>query len=277
MRADEERLGQVFVNLVHNAVKFSPDGGEVASRSARATGSWSPSSTTGSGSPRPTGPGSSSASTRPTGRGRAAAARASASRSPGTSSRATAADPRRVRGGPRLDVHVHAPARPRDRRGDRSRPHRSAPERGAMARLLVATLNILNLADRWDERLPLLLADMAALQPDLSASRRSSTRSSRTGCSARPARGATRPSAAGPAGRSTATACSSRRRSPRRRSSGLTSAAGGAPHAPSRLLGRLAARVRCRPSPPRPGGRGRARRRSTRSCVAGRLARPPMR
>ena len=36
-----------------------------------------------------------------------------------------------------------------------------------MDRLLVATLNILNLADRWEERLPLLLADFAALQPDL--------------------------------------------------------------------------------------------------------------
>lgn len=36
-----------------------------------------------------------------------------------------------------------------------------------MDRLRVATLNILNLADRWSERLPLLLADMAALQPDL--------------------------------------------------------------------------------------------------------------
>lgn len=36
-----------------------------------------------------------------------------------------------------------------------------------MERLLVGTLNILNLADRWGERLPLLLADMAALQPDL--------------------------------------------------------------------------------------------------------------
>jgi endonuclease/exonuclease/phosphatase family metal-dependent hydrolase len=34
-------------------------------------------------------------------------------------------------------------------------------------RLHVATLNILNLADRWVERLPLILADMAALQPDL--------------------------------------------------------------------------------------------------------------
>ena len=33
--------------------------------------------------------------------------------------------------------------------------------------LHVATLNIRNLSDRWDERLPLLLADMAALQPDL--------------------------------------------------------------------------------------------------------------
>lgn len=36
-----------------------------------------------------------------------------------------------------------------------------------MDRLLVATLNILNLADRWPQRLPLLLADMSALQPDL--------------------------------------------------------------------------------------------------------------
>ena len=36
-----------------------------------------------------------------------------------------------------------------------------------MADLHVATLNIRNLADRWDERLPLILADMAALQPDV--------------------------------------------------------------------------------------------------------------
>jgi endonuclease/exonuclease/phosphatase family metal-dependent hydrolase len=36
-----------------------------------------------------------------------------------------------------------------------------------MDRLHVATLNILNLADRWPERLPLILADMAALEPDV--------------------------------------------------------------------------------------------------------------
>lgn len=36
-----------------------------------------------------------------------------------------------------------------------------------MDRLHVATLNILNLADRWHERLPLILADMAALQPEI--------------------------------------------------------------------------------------------------------------
>ena len=34
-------------------------------------------------------------------------------------------------------------------------------------RLRVATLNIRNLADRWEERLPLLLADTAALRPDI--------------------------------------------------------------------------------------------------------------
>jgi endonuclease/exonuclease/phosphatase family metal-dependent hydrolase len=37
----------------------------------------------------------------------------------------------------------------------------------ADATLLVATLNLRNIADRWGERIPLLLADMAALQPDL--------------------------------------------------------------------------------------------------------------
>jgi two-component system phosphate regulon sensor histidine kinase PhoR len=32
VRGEEQRIGQVLVNLVHNAVKFSPDGGEVAIR-----------------------------------------------------------------------------------------------------------------------------------------------------------------------------------------------------------------------------------------------------
>jgi endonuclease/exonuclease/phosphatase family metal-dependent hydrolase len=35
--------------------------------------------------------------------------------------------------------------------------------------LHVATINIRNLMDRWEERLPLLLADFAALQPDVCA------------------------------------------------------------------------------------------------------------
>src|SRR3954470_2032423 len=49
-------------------------------------------------------------------------------------------------------------------------PPRGAPvaERaGRDGALLVATLNLRNIADRWSERLPLLLADMAALQPDV--------------------------------------------------------------------------------------------------------------
>jgi endonuclease/exonuclease/phosphatase family metal-dependent hydrolase len=43
----------------------------------------------------------------------------------------------------------------------------SSIEGGIVDRLLVATLNILHFVDRWPERLPLLLADMAALQPDI--------------------------------------------------------------------------------------------------------------
>jgi endonuclease/exonuclease/phosphatase family metal-dependent hydrolase len=42
-----------------------------------------------------------------------------------------------------------------------------SPGSGRQPELLVATLNLRNVADRWPERIPLLLADMAALQPDL--------------------------------------------------------------------------------------------------------------
>jgi endonuclease/exonuclease/phosphatase family metal-dependent hydrolase len=44
-------------------------------------------------------------------------------------------------------------------------PGRGNPSDGTA--ILVATLNLRNIADRWPERIPLLLADMAALQPDL--------------------------------------------------------------------------------------------------------------
>ena len=95
---------------------------------------------------------------------------------------------------------------------DRPAPgrHRRPIEEDRMDRLHVATLNIRNLADRWAERLPLLLADMAALQPDLiglqevvyvdaaGPPHRGGGRGARTGSCA-----------AGPAGPSTATACSS--------------------------------------------------------------------
>ena len=77
---------------------------------------------------------------------------------------------------------------------------------GAMDRLHVATLNILNLADRWDERLPLILADMAALQPDVLGLQEVGVRPPAGPADRRGRRRALRDRrAAGPAGRSTAT------------------------------------------------------------------------
>ena len=92
VRGDEARLGQVFVNLVHNAIKFSPDGGEVRV-SVRPNGGDVVCAVIdhGSASRRPTGPGSSNGSTRPIAPASAAAGPDSACRSPGTSSRVTGA------------------------------------------------------------------------------------------------------------------------------------------------------------------------------------------
>ena len=86
-----------------------------------------------------------------------------------------------------------------------------------MDRLHVATLNIRNLADRWFERLPLLLADMAALQPDLLGLQEVVYPMQQDRLLGAAGRAATASSAAGRAGRSTATACSSGSRSPRPR------------------------------------------------------------
>ena len=170
VRADEDRIGQVFVNLVHNAVKFSPDGGEVIVRVRHVDDVLAASvEDHGVGIPRAAQARiferfykADRSRARPRRRGRRPgpvdrAPHRRAARRPGHAP---------VRGGARVDVHVHDPAR---RTGGHRRP-RCPPllaDRRLMDRLHVATLNILNLADRWYERLPLLLADFAALQPDL--------------------------------------------------------------------------------------------------------------
>src|SRR5688500_7537428 len=111
-------------------------------------------------SPRATRRASSSASSRRIGRAPPAAARASASRSRATSSRGTgarfASNP--TRAGERRSASP-SPSRTRSPMWQRGCPVAEA--------LHVATLNLRNIADRWPERIPLLLADMAALQPDL--------------------------------------------------------------------------------------------------------------
>src|SRR5258708_1196095 len=115
--------------------------------------------------------GSSSASTRPTGLGRQVAARASDWPSHVMSWKATEARfaliPTRAgercsRSRSRSRTH---PRRPFPR-WPREPPVADSPAAGG-APLHVATLNLRNIADRWPERIPLLIADMAALQPDL--------------------------------------------------------------------------------------------------------------
>ena len=105
----------------------------------------------------------------------------------------------RVRGGRRVDVLVRA-ADPRRRR---------VGTLSAVARLHVATLNIRNLADRWDERLPLLLADMAALQPDVLGLQEVVYPLQQDRLIGAAGEGRYESFRAGPAGRSTATRCSS--------------------------------------------------------------------
>ena len=92
-----------------------------------------------------------------------------------------------------------------------------------MDELHVATLNIRNLADRWSERLGLLLADMSALQPDLLGLQEVVYPMQQDRLIGAAGEGSYDALRAGPAGPSTATACSSARRSRRRRSTGSSS------------------------------------------------------
>ena len=93
VRGDEERLDQLLMNLLHNAIKFSPQGGTVTiTTDELPTASSSPSPTTAWASRRRTRTASSSATTRWTAPVSAAwGAPASGWPSPGTSPRRTAA------------------------------------------------------------------------------------------------------------------------------------------------------------------------------------------
>ena len=79
--------------------------------------------------------------------------------------------------------------------------------------LHVATLNLRNIADRWTERLPLLLADMAALQPDLIGLQECVFAAQQDRVLGAAGEGRYAPGAAGPAGPSTATRSSGASRS----------------------------------------------------------------
>ena len=96
-----------------------------------------------------------------------------------------------------------------------------------MDRLHVATLNIRNLADRWAERLPLLLADMAALQPDLLGLQEVVYPMQQDRLIGAAGEGRYGASAAGPGAPSTATACWSASRSSRTRWTASTSGSTG--------------------------------------------------
>ena len=161
VRGDEARIGQVLVNLVHNAVKFSEGGGEVKVR-VRDDGTELVVSVEDHGIGIP---------------------KADQGR---IFERFYKVDRARVRGGG-TGLGLSIARNVLQQHGGRiwveseegvgstfsfalPVPVAADAEFGtlsAMARLTVATLNIRNLADRWDERLPLLLADMAALQPDV--------------------------------------------------------------------------------------------------------------
>ena len=169
IRGDEARLGQVVINLVHNAVKFSPDGGDVVVAAARDDDEIVVSvADHGVGIPR-------AAQDRVFERFyKVDRARLRAEAGGGTGlGLAIARHVVEQHGGRiwldseeghgstfRFAIPIAA------RRPAVAAPDRLAPG-GPVDRLHIATFNILNLADRWPERQGLIYADMAALQPDI--------------------------------------------------------------------------------------------------------------
>ena len=108
--ADVRKVKQVVINLLSNAVKFTPAGGRVTLRARRLehAGRDRRRSTPASASPRTSRRWSSRSSARPAATTCASRrARASACRWRSASSSCTAADPRRQRAGPRLDLRLY--------------------------------------------------------------------------------------------------------------------------------------------------------------------------